>query len=45
MAKRENLTVRQLVVEKGILKGKELDEVLDLRAMTEIGVRGLGGGG
>ncbi len=35
-----NVTVRQLVIEKGILKGKELDEVLDLRAMTEIGVPG-----
>ncbi len=33
-------TVRQLVVEKGVLKGKELDEVLDLRAMTEPGVPG-----
>lgn len=35
-----NLTVRELVIEKGILKGKELEEVLDLRAMTEIGVPG-----
>ncbi len=39
-----NVTVRQLVVEKGLLQGKELEEVLDLRAMTEIGVRGVGGG-
>ncbi|MBI4499632.1 MAG: aspartate ammonia-lyase [Gemmatimonadetes bacterium] len=36
----KNMTVRQLVVEKGILKGKELDEILDLRAMTEPGVPG-----
>jgi aspartate ammonia-lyase len=36
----KNVTVRQLVVEKGLLKGKELDEVLDLRAMTELGVPG-----
>jgi fumarate hydratase class II len=36
----KNVTVRQLVVEKGLLKGKELEEVLDLRAMTEIGVPG-----
>ncbi len=36
----KNVTVRQLVMDKGILKGKELDEVLDLRAMTEIGVPG-----
>jgi aspartate ammonia-lyase len=36
----KNVTVRKLVVEKGLLKGKELDEVLDLRAMTEPGVPG-----
>ena len=36
----KNVTVRQLVQEKGLLKGKELDEVLDLRAMTEPGVPG-----
>ncbi len=40
-----NLSVRELLLQKGILKGKELDEVLDLRAMTDIGVRGIGGGG
>jgi fumarate hydratase, class II len=40
-----NLSVRELLIEKGVLKGKELDEVLDLRAMTQIGVRGIGGGG
>ncbi|MEO8452527.1 MAG: aspartate ammonia-lyase [Gemmatimonadota bacterium] len=42
------LTVRELVVKKGILHGKELDDILDLRAMTEIGVpggKGLPGGG
>jgi aspartate ammonia-lyase len=36
----KNVTVRQLVVEKGLLKGKELDEILDLRKMTELGVPG-----
>ncbi len=36
----KNVTVRQLVTDKGVLKGKELDEVLDLAAMTEIGVPG-----
>jgi aspartate ammonia-lyase len=41
----KNLSVRELLLQKGILKGTELDEVLDLRAMTEIGVRGVGGGG
>jgi len=42
------LTVKELVTRKGILAGKELDEVLDLRAMTELGVpggKGLPGGG
>jgi fumarate hydratase, class II len=42
------LTVKELVVKKGLLNGKELEEVLDLRAMTEIGVpggKGLPGGG
>src|SRR5215208_5630285 len=36
----QGLTVRELVVKKGILSGRELDEVLDLRAMTEPGVPG-----
>jgi len=39
----KDVTVRQLVLDKGILKGKELDEVLDLAAMTEIGVPGARG--
>jgi len=42
------LTVKELVVRKKLLEGKELDEVLDLRAMTELGVPGgkrLPGGG
>jgi aspartate ammonia-lyase len=34
------LTVKELVVKKQLLEGKELDEVLDLRAMTELGVPG-----
>jgi aspartate ammonia-lyase len=34
------LTVKELVTKKGILQGKELEEVLDLRAMTEPGVPG-----
>ena len=36
----KNVTVRQLVIEKGILKGKDLEDVLDLAAMTELGVPG-----
>jgi aspartate ammonia-lyase len=42
------LTVKELVTKKGLLQGKELDEVLDLRAMTELGIPGgkaLPGGG
>jgi aspartate ammonia-lyase len=42
------LTVKELVTKKGILVGKELDEILDLRAMTELGIPGgkaLPGGG
>lgn len=42
------LTVKELVMKKGILQGKELEEVLDLRAMTELGIPGgksLPGGG
>jgi fumarate hydratase class II len=42
------LTVKELVTKKGILKGKELEETLDLRAMTELGIPGgkpLPGGG
>jgi len=42
------LTVKELVVRKGLLKGRELEEILDLHAMTEIGVPGgvgLPGGG
>jgi aspartate ammonia-lyase len=35
-----NVTVRELVMEKGVLKGKDLEEVLDLLAMTELGVPG-----
>jgi aspartate ammonia-lyase len=34
------LTVRELVAKRGLLEGAELEDVLDLRAMTEIGVRG-----
>jgi aspartate ammonia-lyase len=36
----KGLTVRELVEQKGLLKGKELEDVLDYRRMTEIGVPG-----
>jgi fumarate hydratase, class II len=39
-AVQSGLTVKELVVKKKLLEGKELDEVLDLRAMTELGVPG-----
>jgi aspartate ammonia-lyase len=42
------LTVKELVVKKGLMQGRELEETLDLRAMTELGVpggQGLPGGG
>jgi aspartate ammonia-lyase len=38
------LTVKELVIKKNLLVGKELEEVLDLRAMTELGVPGGGKG-
>jgi len=40
----KNVTVRQLIMEKGLLSPAELDRILDARAMTELGVRGVGGG-
>jgi fumarate hydratase class II len=42
------LTVKELVMKKQLLKGAELEEVLNLRAMTELGVpggKGIPGGG
>ncbi len=38
------VTVKQLVTDKKVLEGKELEDVLDLRAMTELGVPGGGKG-
>lgn len=37
-------TVKQLVTDNKVLEGRELEEVLDLRAMTELGVPGGGKG-
>ncbi len=42
------LTVRDLVIKKNLLQGRELEDTLDLRAMTELGIPGgkpLPGGG
>ena len=36
----KDVTVRRLVEERGLLQGAELEEVLDLKAMTELGVPG-----
>ena len=36
----KNVTVRELVIQKGLLSPEEIKEVLDLRAMTEPGVPG-----
>jgi fumarate hydratase class II len=38
-------TIKEVVVEKGLLKPEEVDELLDTRAMTEGGIMGMGGGG
>jgi aspartate ammonia-lyase len=40
----KNVSVRQLIIEKNLLSPAELDRILDVRAMTELGVRGVGGG-
>jgi fumarate hydratase class II/aspartate ammonia-lyase len=37
---KENVLIRDLVKREGILPPDEVDEVLDLRKMTEIGVPG-----
>lgn len=36
----KGVTVRKLIEDKGVLKGKELEDVLNYRDMTEIGVPG-----
>jgi aspartate ammonia-lyase len=44
----KGLTVKELVVRNQLLQGRELEETLDLRAMTELGVpggKGVPGGG
>jgi aspartate ammonia-lyase len=40
----KNVTVRQLIMDKGLFSPAELDRILDVRAMTELGVPGTGGG-
>ncbi|MFO7166668.1 MAG: aspartate ammonia-lyase [Chloroflexota bacterium] len=38
-------TIKEVVVEKGLLPPERVDELLDVRAMTEGGIMGAGGGG
>jgi fumarate hydratase class II len=38
-------TIKEVVVEKGLLPAEKVDELLDVRAMTEGGIQGSGGGG
>ena len=40
-----NVPVRQVVLEKGYLTAEQLDQILDVRAMTEGGIMGMAGGG
>jgi fumarate hydratase class II len=39
-----NVPIRQVVLEKGYLSPEQLDQILDVRAMTEGGIMGMGGG-
>ncbi|MBC8161474.1 MAG: aspartate ammonia-lyase [Roseiflexaceae bacterium] len=38
-------TIREVVVEKGLLSGDEVDQLIDARKLTEGGIQGTGGGG
>ncbi len=40
-----NRTIKEVVVEKGLLTAEEADRLLDVRKMTEGGIQGSGGGG
>ena len=40
-----NIPIRQVVIEKGYLTAEQLDQTLDVRAMTEGGIMGTGGTG
>ncbi len=39
-----NVPIRQVVIEKGYITAEQLDQILDVRAMTEGGIMGTGGG-
>jgi fumarate hydratase class II len=38
-------TIKEVVLEKGLLPADEVDRLLDVRAMTEGGIQGSGGAG
>lgn len=38
-------TIKEVVIEKGLLQAEEVDELLDTRAMTEGGIMGMAAGG
>jgi fumarate hydratase class II len=40
-----NVPIRQVVLEKGYLTAEQLDQILNVRAMTEGGILGMGSGG
>lgn len=40
-----NRTIKEVVVEKGLLTAAEADKLLDVRKMTDGGIQGTGGGG
>jgi fumarate hydratase class II len=40
-----NRTIKEVVVEKGLLSAEEADRLLDARQMTEGGIQGTGGAG
>jgi fumarate hydratase class II len=40
-----NRTIKEVVVEKGLLTAEQADELLDVRKMTEGGIQGTGSGG
>ena len=38
-------TIKEVVVEKGLLTAEQVDALLDVRSLTEGGIKGAGGGG
>lgn len=38
-------SIREVVIEKGLLSGEEVDQLIDARKLTEGGIQSVGGGG